>query len=666
MSLLMATPAGAREPAKIRLRDNVDPLMKRASLWSLLALLWPALPLVAHAQVALPITEATAGTIRIDGSLREWSGVRFIDVGSGSDASMRVALAYEAGGLYVGAEVRDDRLIRSSSPGANEDAVILTLAMPRGRGFGGTEIYLWAGQVGRSAASIGIAEVGRRPSSVSGAQIVEGPSRGGYTIEAAIPWSAIPGSARWQEGRGTIRLRDVDQSAHPEIEAEPALAPVDAAHLDRLPALQPSGGAGAALAAFLASQGLTGARPAHDLRGDVGEDPRPERVSIVGRFLVVTGDGWQDGRGYSFLQLPVESPGDIHAPRLVDLTGDRKSELTLTLRQRGAEGTRDVWTVMSFAGSQPRGIFAIETRKETSAGTVEAAVRVERGRRREPPTIEARIGAARGLDATTLVEAPATDAEPILVPWGAVRERSYRWDGQRFARIDERPNPDYVDAAARTASAPVSAGTTGRAAASSGPAATIAPATSELLAAFRRERGIASSARPSFTARVNLAATAEVEELAVYGRDLVVVGPAFRGGTGWFHYAIPAHSDADVLDVRTAELTGDPRHEVLIRVRQTIGDVRREVLLVLQFTPTGFPTLLQREVAREQGRDRIENEVRAGSGSLEIRPGTARGWTAASWRFPDGPSGDGIDPPLLPWRDAPITFRLAGGRLVPR
>lgn len=615
------------------------------------------------AQVAMPISELGEGAaIRVDGALREWRGVRFIDVGEGADASMRVAFAYDGGGLYVGAEVRDDRLIRSATPGTTEDAIIVTLAMPGRRGLEGTEIWLWAGQEGRSAASVGIGPLGRRPSSARGAQIVEASSRGGYTLEAFVPWRAIPGSARWQEGHGTVRLRDVDQAAHPTIEGEPALAPVDAAHLERLPSLAPSGGQSAAFESFLASRSLEGARPAHDLRGDVGADPRPERVSIVDRFLVVTGEGWQEGRGFSFLQLPVSAAADIRAPRLVDLTGDRKSELVVTLRQSDARGSRDVWQVFSFAGAQPQAMFAIETRKATDAGAVEASVRVAPGRRGQPPTIEVRVGRAQGLDARSLVEAPASDAEPILVPWGPVLQRSYRWDGRSFARTDERPNPRYVDPATAAASSAASASASTATAATAPPP----PGVEDLLSAFRRERRIPDRQRATFRARADVAGTAVEEEVVVYGRDLVVVGPAFRGGTGWFHFEIPARAAADVLDVRTAEVTGDARHEVLVRVGQTIGEIRREVLLVYQFTPVGFPVLLQREVARAQGAQRIENDVRAGDGALEIRPGVARGWDASTWQFADGPSADGIVPPLLPWRDAAVRYRYAAGRLTPR
>ncbi len=128
---------------------------------------------------------------------------------------------------------------------------------------------------------------------------------------------------------------------------------------------------------------------------------------------------------------------------------------------------------------------------------------------------------------------------------------------------------------------------------------------------------------------------------------------------------MPAASEGDLLDVSVADVTGDGRAEIFFRVRQNIGDVRREVVVVHHFTPDGFPMMLTREVAREQSGNRIENEIVTTGGRLEIRPGTARGWSASNWPYADGPSGDGVEPLLLPWRDRAVRFRFTGGRLVP-
>ncbi len=615
----------------------------------------------ASASAQLPLTQIDASTFDIDGTLREWGPVTMSTLGSGADASLRYAVAYDANGLYVGAEVHDDRMVRTAHPGDLEDAIVLTLAMPgRGAALTATEIWLYAGQAGQSAAMVTAGPLGaRRRSAVSGARIVEAPlsSGAGYTLEAFIPWGAVTGHDRWEEGRGSIRLRDVDQSAHPTVEAEPALAVVERAHLDRLPSLLPSGGEAARLEEFLRPRDLSAARPHHEFRIDVAGDARPEHVMLIDRFVVVMGPGYQDGRGYAFAELGITSIPDLISAEAQDVTGDGKAELLVVLRQRSGAGSRDLFQVLSVTADTIVPIFGIEQRKETPAGSVDATVRVERGRRGQAATIITASGAAHGLDGTTLRESPPADVEGILLPWGPVAERRYRWDGHRFAQISERASPHYEDASAARPSTTTTTTTTTTTAPS-------APSLEQLLAAFRREAHIADRTRPSFDLTGNVVGSSAPERVVVYGRELVVVGPEFRDGTGWFRFQIPCEA-ADLIDVSLADLTGEGRAEVLFRIRQALGDVRREVLLVHMFTPTEFPTILTREIARELGTNRIENQVVTIGGHLEIRPGTARGWSASSWPYSDAPSTDGVDLPLIPWRDSAVRFRVRSGHLVP-
>src|SRR5690606_24632825 len=126
--------------------------------------------------------------------------------------------------------------------------------------------------------------------------------------------------------------------------------------------------------------------------------------------------------------------------------------------------------------------------------SVEAQVRIRR--QRPAPIIQVRAGRARGLDASSYREAPASDAEAILVPWGPVLERTYRWNGRSFERTGERANPRYAPPRAATPSAPARAAE---------PAPPRAPGLDDLIAAFKRQRGIAASARPSHRLRANFA-----------------------------------------------------------------------------------------------------------------------------------------------------------------
>lgn len=613
-----------------------------------------ALPSAAAAQAGIRVYEIER--VRVDGSLRDWRDANFAEVGRGDDASMRFALGADSEGFYVAAEVRDDRMVRTARPGAREDAVILTLSIPRGRRRLVSDIYIFAGVSGRSAGSAGISSrVGGRPRPMAGARVVEGPrrGRGGYIVEAFLPFARIPGATRWDSARATVRLRDVDSEAHPEVESEPALVATDA-----LVPLMPSGGAGGALEQFLSQQGLGAARPRFDLRGDVAGDRQPERVFVVDRFVVVTGPGYRDGRGYGFHELPIGRPTDARSAQLADLTGDGKAELVIVLRQRNEQGERDLWQVISLTGERLRPIFGIEVRKAVGNGSVEARVRIRPGRGRQPAEIEVTAGRARGLDRESYQEAPAGDAQPMLLPWGPIRARRYRWAGNGFRQVSEQANPRYRPPAEPSASG---SGRSQPAQATAEPPS--APAQEDLLAAFRRQQGIRRGARPRHRVRANLAGDRAPETALVYGRHLVVVGPGIQNGTSWLYYEIPAASDDDLVDVRAADVTGDRRAELLFTVRQHFGDVTRRVLLVHHIGQAGFPRLLQVEVARESGTAFIRNEVRTSGGRLEIRPGRARDWNASTWSFTRD-SNDSVEPLLLPWTDRAVRYRLRGSRLV--
>jgi len=611
-----------------------------------------SVPAAAEAQAGIRVYDVER--VRIDGSLADWRDATFGDVGRGDDASMRFAVGADGEGLYVAAEVRDDRLVRTPNPGAREDAVILTLSIPRGRRQQVSDIYLFAGVSGRSAGAVGIASrVGGRPRPMAGARIVEGPRRRGrgYVVEAFLPFARIPGGARWDSARATIRLRDVDSESHPEVQDEPALVPTDA-----MVPLMPAGGAGGALEQFLTQRGLGPMRPAHDLRGDVAGDRRPERVFVVDRFVVVTGPGYRDGGSYSFHQLPITQASDARSAELRDLTGDGKAELIVVVRQRNAQGERDLWQVLALNGERPTPVFGIEVRKSMSAGSVEATVRVLRARGRGAPEIELQAGRAHGLDRESYQEAPATDVQPILLPWGPIRSRRFRWNGSSFAQSGERPNPRY-----RPPAEPSAASGNGRARPTPEPAR--GPTEGDLLAAFRRQRGIRDGVRPNHRFRANFAGDRAPETALVYGRHLVVVGPGIRGGASWLYYEIPAQSDGDLISVRAADVTGDQRAELLFTVRQHFGEVTRQVLVVHQVSGAQFPRLLQVEVAREQGAAFVRNEVLTRGGRLEIRPGRVREWGEGNWPFTRD-ANDSAEPLLLPWSGRAARYRLRGTTLV--
>jgi len=614
---------------------------------------------IAAAQAGIRVHEIAEDGVRVDGSLRDWRRLRMAELGDGDDASARFVLGYDRQGLYFAAAVRDDRLVRTRHPGVREDALILTVAVPQGNGYRGTEIWLYAGVAGRQAASAAAGPVGGVPRPVSGVRVVEGPldTGSGYVLEAHIPWAVIGGSTNWQSGRAALRLRDVDSEARPVVESEPATAVVSARDLDRLPMIEATGGEADMLRTFLREESLEGTRPRYDLRGDVAGDGRAERVLVVDHFVLVTGEGFRNGTAYDYFDLPVGNGADVRSAELRDLTGDGHRELVLTLRQRNELGSRDLWQVFGITEQTIRPIFGIELRKETRQGFVQSRLRVVRARRGNP-RIEVTSSGGEGLDADNFHEAPAVGVEAMLLPWGPLIGRTWQYRDGSFAVVDERPNPNPQPARPPVAARPEP---------EPEPEAPRGPSVQELLDAFRRSAGLPRGARPRMSRVANVAEGPQREQVMVFGGSLVVLGPGFRRGTGWFHFGLPVAAEGDVLSLETADLTGDGREELLIRIRRQAGDVTREVLLVHQFRPTGFPRLASIELMREQADHRVENRLRVvGRGrarALEVTPSSARGWNATSWPFAEG-AGDGIDPVLLPWRDRAVRYRYEGGRLT--
>ena len=241
-------------------------------------------------------------------------------------------------------------------------------------------------------------------------------------IEAFVPWSSLGRLGRgWQSGRVSVRLHDIDSETRPRPERELAFVRVDRRNLETLPEIRASGGEAAMLRRFLASRSLEGTRPWFDRRRNTAFDRRPERVVLVDRFVLLMGEGYRNGTEFDFFELPVAARADASSPVLVDLTGDRRAELALRLRQRNDLGSRTV--VAGLSTRVTRGLLLFlgsRFGKRPTADSSKSDLRVGRGR---PPVDRGGGRERRGsrcVDVCT--EAPASGVEGILLPWGNVSQ----------------------------------------------------------------------------------------------------------------------------------------------------------------------------------------------------------------------------------------------------
>lgn len=174
-----------------------------------------------------------------------------------------------------------------------------------------------------------------------------------------------------------------------------------------------------------------------------------------------------------------------------------------------------------------------------------------------------------------------------------------------------------------------------------------------------------SLGKPLFSFVDNVAGNGEKERVLVYDKYLVVLGSAFRAGTGYFFTDITSPgASLSILSCELKDADGDGRKDLIFRNRFTEAGVSREVLEIESFGTAETPSpLLKHEVGISNAKGSISNVFAfsndGGKLALEITPGSAKGLTAETYSEPTETS---FDPLLLPWGliDAQ-TYKIKGG-----
>ncbi|HEX7672465.1 MAG TPA: hypothetical protein VF395_22885, partial [Polyangiaceae bacterium] len=184
-------------------------------------------------------------------------------------------------------------------------------------------------------------------------------------------------------------------------------------------------------------------RPRFDFVSDVAADPTPERVLIHGKDIVVFGKAFKEGTSYAFITVGVESPKDVLDATARDLTGDGKAEIIVrgvlhakaSKEMGGKTVDRHAFFVYEVTESGVKRIFAAETGRSLGDDSILGGVRfVPKGR---GVTLELTPGRAVGWTEKTypfpVDKLPYGGLEPLLVPWGEVPVKRYKFDGNVFA-----------------------------------------------------------------------------------------------------------------------------------------------------------------------------------------------------------------------------------------
>jgi hypothetical protein len=599
--------------------------------------------------------DATAEVMRIDGALREWRGAHFAELGHAKEPHLRFAIASDEAGLYLGAEVDDTAVVRTRSIDGNQDAIVLHLQAGDEPDAPTKEIWLMPGITGSEKALAAVAGAGSIKRKLEPrVKVVEGPRKDaqGYVLEAFIPFEVLFGKTLWETGRAGLRLEAVDPGGRAPMQ----LATIPAG--ERLPRFQLGQGHVDFLASFLAEKQRTGLLPTRDLQRNVAGDGDAERVLLIDKYVLAYGPGIADGKTYAYFELPVSTGADVESFELLDFDRDGRFEIALRLRQKNELGLRTLYTVLTLESDRFSRVFAAEVKKTVGAQTLENRVTLRQPAKGKTMLVFGVGG--ESLDArAAFEERSATDATPLLTPWGAVRERSYAFDGRTFGQVGEVAQPAAIAQAKRTEQPQTKQ-------ADDAPVM-MAPSEAQLLSHFKRALKLAPDAEPTQRLRGNLLGEGGEEALCVFGASFAVLGPEVGGGTRYAAFSLPVAAAA-VQQVWIADVTGDGRSEILVRVTQALAGAEgatRTLLFVLRIDEQGrFTRILQREVARRVGEHEIENRVVTRDGKLVIEAGHVRGWSGTSYPFADEAIG-GAEPLLLPWKGRAITYRSAGDTLIP-
>lgn len=559
------------------------------------------------------------------------------------DLSAKIALQYDDQNLYVAADVTDDVL----RGGADRVEVVLVV------GSATESLSLYPGQPGKSA---GKAEKGGQ--AIKGAKVVEAPNKTGWTLEAAIPWSAI-GDGQTRVGlKAGVFVHDADASDSEEAVVGTASSSDGAS----LPALVTS--SEQAFADGLMKDKRLGAPTCSFIENVAGDGAR-ERVMVFDHYLVVLGSGFRGGNEYYWNDMVVSgSTLSVKSCEARDLDGDGKKDIVLKKRfTDNAKVSRDVLEVLAFGGTSevPGPLFRHEIGITTPKGSITNDVSFAADGGKLAVTVTP--GSAKDLTEDNFSEPMETTFDPVLLPWGAIDSQTYKLKGGTFAKASEKTHKKPGGE-----QKPVTVSTPAPAKQADPPKVQTVDS-EKVYSTYKRDRG--ASGKPRFDLSGDVDGDGKAERVLLQDKDLVVFGPGFKSGTGYSFSSLPFADASDIKSVSLRDVTGDKKSEIVVRgilkakaPREAgPGDVEREIELVFRVSGESIKRVFGAEVGRSIGSQKIVGSITYDDkGGVTLAPGKAVGFTKASYPFnqDSGPVG-GLEPLLLPWGDAkPVTYKWSG------
>ena len=399
---------------------------------------------------------------------------------------------------------------------------------------------------------------------------------------------------------------------------------------------------------LLGPKNLSGTAPRIDVFADVAGDERKERISVFGKFFTICGPGYRNGKQFFWREVA----GELASFETRELTGRGKEDMIVRRRVANNGVTHElleVWTV-GDKGDEPATIFTQEIAITDGAAKRKLANAV----RVSAKEIEVSVEPAVGWDAASFKE-PTAGEEGILLPWGNVRSRTFRLEKGKFAKSGEVAQAGSTAPSTSTSTRDL-------------PTPAVAKSSDlsrQVMDLYLKDQSVPPGTKPRFDIEVHVDGDARPERVSLIGRDIVVLGPGFKNGSGYARISLTQFTDdKDVSEMTARDVTGDGAAELVVRgVRRMTTPAGENVgvdcLFIYQVKGGAIARVFAIETGRELAGKRVQGLVqfvpaKGGKGfEVDVRPGVARGWTDKTYPWPQDKTGGAVEPLLLPWGGVP-------------
>lgn len=160
-----------------------------------------------------------------------------------------------------------------------------------------------------------------------------------------------------------------------------------------------------------------------------------------------------------------------------------------------------------------------------------------------------------------------------------------------------------------------------------------------------RAKGL--SASPAREAYGNVSGDGMIERVAIWGGNLVIIGPHFRGGKEFYFADLGVPDAGHVERLELVDFDGDGREEIALQKKVGSSDKYRQVLTIIKVDAGDQPFLaFAHEVGIKTKDGEIRNRVKLSKSGIEIAQGDSQGFEPGS--FAEVQPGD-MGATLLPW-----------------